>query len=109
MPKYYVQSGTRRGVVDCFDEECAAVWMVQLAMKTNCTACTTDANKPNEHCCDREQDQGMFALDDYISVSERGFDRIDAALIDTHIAFVHWHQLTKAIEALCDRMDELWD
>ena len=32
MAKYYVQSGAMRGIVDCYDSECAAVWVVNRVM-----------------------------------------------------------------------------
>ncbi|MEQ1824327.1 MAG: hypothetical protein ABL921_00185 [Pirellula sp.] len=94
MAKYYVQSGSLRGVVDSFDEECAAVWAINLVMRRS-SQCDNDA--------------GMFALDDTVHISERGFDRDDCIEIDTHMAFVQWHQLQKAIESLCDRLDEMLD
>jgi hypothetical protein len=102
MAKYYVQSGTIRGVVDCYDAECAAVWAVNLVMLRSAESIDTDLESANV-------DVGLFALDDTVRISERGFDRSDCIEIDTHMAFVHWHQLRKAIEMLTDRMDEMLD
>lgn len=106
MAKFYVQSGSIRGVVDCYDSECAAVWAVNRVMghivpkQTTSEAADSeqDANNPNI---------GMFALDDAILISERGFDRDDAESIDTHMAFVQWHQLKRAIEALEELMNDM--
>jgi hypothetical protein len=52
---------------------------------------------------------GMFALDDTICISERGFDRHDCEQIDTHMAFIQWHQLKKAIQALHQQMKDKLD
>ena len=51
----------------------------------------------------------MFALDDSIQISEQGFDRADCEVIDSHMAFVHWHQLKRAIEAIHRQLDDKFD
>ena len=99
MAKFYVQSGSIRGVVDCYDSECAAVWAVNRVMMQVV---------PNNHASESSNENaeiGMFALDDTIEISEQGFDRNDAEAIDTHMAFIQWHQLKRAIEALEQKMD----
>lgn len=107
MPKYYVQSGSVRGIVDCFDEECAAVWAVHRAMGR-----ALELDHPPVDDVNQSKGlvgEGMFLLDDFVRISERGFDRSDACEVDSHMAFLQWHQLTKAIESLQDRMDDMWD
>ena len=104
MAKFYVQSGSIRGVVDCYDSECAAVWIVNRVMEQ--VAPTSDEALYNE---DENADVGMFALDDSIRVSEQGFDRDDCEVIDTHMAFVHWHQLKRAIEAIHQQFNDKLD
>jgi hypothetical protein len=95
MAKFYVQSGSIRGIVDCYDSECAAVWAVNRVM-VQIVPSQDDADIDSPE----SGDVGMFALDDTIQISEQGFDRDDAESIDTHLAFVHWHQLKRAIEAI---------
>jgi hypothetical protein len=107
MAKFYVQSGSIRGVVDCYDSECAAVWAVNLVM-TRSTKSDDQSPSIAEEVVESDE-LGMFALDDSIRVSERGFDRDDCEEIDTHLAFVHWHQLSKAIESLQQQLDELYE
>jgi hypothetical protein len=105
MAKYYVQSGSVRGVVDCYDSECAAVWIINRVM-------TKIAPINDESIYDESNDMadvGMFALDDTIQISEQGFDRDDCDLIDTHMGFVQWHQLKRAIEAIHKQFDDKFD
>jgi hypothetical protein len=49
----------------------------------------------------------MFALEDSIRISEKGFDRDDCEVLETHMAFVHWHQLKKAMDAMHQQWDEM--
>ena len=100
MAKYYVQSGSIRGIVDCYDSECAAVWIVNHVMNHVAPICDEAIYDADNNADVGDVDIGMFALDDAIQVSEQGFDRDDCEVIDTHMAFVHWHQLKRAIEAI---------
>lgn len=106
MAKFYVQSGSFRGIVDCFDEECAAVWAVHRTMQ-RIPDLTPEAlaDDSNEHW-----GEAMFDLSDTIEINERGFDRDDSVQIELHLAFVQWHQLKKAIDAISktwnDRLGE---
>ncbi len=104
MAKCYVQSGTIRGIVDCYDSECAAVWIVNRVMEQVAPASDEALYDGNENA-----DVGMFALDDCIQISEQGFDRDDCEIIDTHMAFVHWHQLKRAIEAIHQQLNDKID
>jgi hypothetical protein len=104
MAKYYVQSGSMRGIVDCYDSECAAVWVVNRVMRQ--IAPMSDEAMYDE---DENVDVGMFALDETIRLSEQGFDRDDCEVIDTHMAFVQWHQLKRAIEAIHQQLDDKFD
>lgn len=107
MAKYYVQSGSFQGIVDCYDQECAAVWAIQCVMERT-------PNLRNGvsggQWCDESMGEAMFALDDSIRLNEQGFDRNDSITIDLHEAFLHWYQLRKAIEELTksweDRLGE---
>jgi hypothetical protein len=101
MAKFYVQSGSIRGIVDCYDSECAAVWVVNRVM-TRIVPVQDEYDDSND-----QSDVGMFALDDEISISERGFDRDDSELIDTHLAFIQWHQMKRAIELLEKQMNDM--
>ena len=96
-----------RAIVDCYDSECAAVWVVNRVMEQ--IAPINEEVLPEEealHNGEYGRDVGMFALDDSIQISEQGFDRADCEIIDSHMAFVHWHQLKRAIEAIHQRFDD---
>jgi hypothetical protein len=104
MAKFYVQSGSVRAIVDCYDSECAAVWAVNLVMER-----PEPKRDESKNELDESADVGMFALDDHIQISEQGFDRHDSEQIDTHFAFLHWHQLKKAIAAIHQQFDDKID
>ena len=101
MAKFYVQSGSIRGIVDCYDSECAAVWIVNRVMNQ-----IEPISDEAVYHGDEDTDVGMFALDDTIQISEQGFDRDDSEVIDTHMAFVQWHQLKRAIEAIHQQLND---
>ena len=103
MAKYYVQSGSFKGIVDCYDEECASVWAIQRVMERM----PSFQNGPTgDEWSDESMGEAMFALDDTIQLNEQGFDRNDSISIDLHDAFLHWHQLRKAIEGLTKSWEE---
>ncbi|MFN7291783.1 MAG: hypothetical protein ACK5YR_25380 [Pirellula sp.] len=107
MAKFYVQSGILRGIVDCYDEQCAAVWVVQRTV--------TRATQAFENCGSKEKslqefiDEAIFELDEVIEINERGFSRNDSSTVDIHDAFCSWYQLTKVIESLSKAMEEKLD
>ena len=116
MAKFYVQSGSIRGIVDCYDSECAAVWAVNRVMEqiTPISSESLDDGEAldyREDCGDGEDrgDVGLFALGDSIQISEQGFDRVDCKVMDSHMAFVYWHQLKRAIEAIHQQLDDKFD
>jgi hypothetical protein len=104
MAKFYIQSGSIRGIVDCYDSECAAVWIVNRVMEQ-----ISPIDEEALYDGDDNGDVGMFALDDSIRISEQGFDRDDCEVIDTHLAFVQWHQLKRAIEAIHKQLSDKLD
>ena len=112
MAKFYVQSGSVRGIVDCYDSECAAVWIVNRVMNQIAPISDEAVYDGDYHAdadADADADVGMFALDDTIQINEQGFDRVDSEVIDTHMAFVHWHQLKRAIEAIHQQLNDKFD
>ena len=104
MAKFYIQSGSIRGIVDCYDSECAAVWIVNRVMEQ-----ISPIDEQALYDGEDNGDVGMFALDDSIRIGEQGFDRDDCEVIDTHLAFVQWHQLKRAIEAIHKQLSDKFD
>ena len=110
MAKFYVQSGSVRGIVDCYDSECAAIWIVNRVMNQIAPISDEAVYECDYHADDDvDADVGMFALDDIIQINEQGFDHVDSEVIDTHMAFVHWHQLKRAIEAIHQQLNDKFD
>lgn len=104
MAKFYVQSGSLRGVVDCFDEQCAAVWVIQRAVGKATLAFekALSKDKPLQEFID----EAIFELGEVIEINERGFSRNDSTIIDIHDAFCSWYQLTKVIESLSKAIED---
>jgi hypothetical protein len=80
MPKYYVQSGSFRGVVVRESAQAAARWAVEFVMNQTVT------DNPD----DLAKDIGLFRLGKMIGVSQRGFSRKDRIRIPTSEAVMGW-------------------
>jgi hypothetical protein len=82
MAKFYVESGSFRGIVDSDNAETAAVWAIHRVMQPPRSQEPKDAD-------------GLFRLQDDIRVSEKGFGRYEARRIETRDAFLNWARLVK--------------
>lgn len=80
MSKYYVQSGSFRGIVARENALAAACWAVETVMK-QCDLCD-----PN----DMQKEVGLFRLGKSIFVSESGFSRKDRICVPTSTAVLEW-------------------
>ena len=99
MAKFYVQSGTLRAVIDSPDNDRAALWAVHQAMQQVAPMDGNEEASPSEKSKHASL-AGMIVLSDVIQISELGFDRDDAARVDTFEAFHEWHSLVKALDRL---------
>ena len=104
MAKFYVQSGGLRGIVDCYDEQCAAVWVIQRTVKKATQA--FEISEAKDRNLQEFIDEAIFELDEVIEINERGFSRSDSIKIDIHDAFCSWYQLTKVIESLSKAIED---
>ncbi len=99
MAKYYIQSGNVRTVIAADDAEKAALWVVHKAMQQ-----VVPVYEDDELSAEQKSEvaviQGIMVLGNTIQVSEMGFDRLDAANLDTFELVVHWHQLMVALARL---------
>lgn len=84
MAKYYVESGSFRGIVDAIDSEMASVWAIDRVMGDRSV----------------RDEPGLFQMGDDIRTSERGFGRRDAEEIPTRHAFLRWAQFLDAAEKM---------
>ncbi len=85
MAKYYVESGQVRVVFDAQDATDAAVMAFQWSSDKQAGI---EAESPLEHLWQAEE-RG-WQLDDQIRVSERGFGRDDALVLDTQQVVETW-------------------
>ncbi len=85
MPKFYVQSGPVRLILDADTAQEAAV----LAFQWTCDRqAEIDAVTPLEHLLEAEQ-RGC-QLGDEVAVNEQGFGRWDGQLFETREVFEAW-------------------
>jgi hypothetical protein len=82
MAKFYVESGSFRGIVDSDNAETAAVWVIHRVMQPSKSQSQNHAD-------------GLFRLQDDIKVNEKGFGRAEAKRIETRDAFLNWARLVK--------------
>ncbi|MFM8187442.1 MAG: hypothetical protein ACKN85_03085 [Pirellula sp.] len=90
MPKYYVQSGSFRGIVARQNAQAAARWAVESVMK-QAKAIDLDSN---------DAQIGLFRLGKYIGVSQRGFDRKQRQKFATSDAVRDWMIAQQASEQI---------
>jgi hypothetical protein len=98
MAKYYLTSGNIEFVVTAMDSEGAALWMINQIVD--------QVIAPGEHYDENETDSELDVFDDQIMVSEIGFGRDEAGVMDTEMLFMHWFQLSNALNNLLDRLDD---
>src|SRR5262245_55425257 len=95
MPKYYVQSGRLEMVLQARDSRCAAIWAAHRTL-----------SQTLPFLCEDEADYSLVAdltrLGETIRVSQRGFDRDDAAIFDTLDIVTEWNQLLVAIDRITE-------
>lgn len=97
MPKFYVQSGNVELILQAHDSRCAAIWAVHRTLSQSLP-----------FLCEEASDYAAIAdltrLGDLIAVSERGFDRDDAACFETLEIVTEWNQLLVALDRLQERI-----
>jgi hypothetical protein len=123
MPKYYLQSGTVSFVVCAVDIEGAALWTMHRTMDKMVAAYEAakaewlDPDFDDEVGAILEAEnnealgvpegipydamlEGLSQFDEAISISELGYGRSDAGLIQTEDIFRKWRQLMLAVDRL---------
>jgi hypothetical protein len=93
MPKFYVQSGGLEMVLQARDSRCAAIWAAHRTL-----------GQSLPFLCEEPADYAELAdltrLGETIRVSQRGFDRDDAATFNTLDVISEWNQLLVALDRL---------
>jgi hypothetical protein len=108
MAKFYVQSGSVRAVIDSVDLDRAALWVVNLVMGDVLPLDEVDESEGDD-LSELNSESGKSSsevghhLSETIRISERGFDRDDAWVVDTLETFRHWYDLFQAVSQIADR------
>ncbi|MEZ6091314.1 MAG: hypothetical protein R3C05_25520 [Pirellulaceae bacterium] len=99
MAKYYIESGTMKTVVSADDAHKAALWAVHRAMQQVVPMYDDQSVTASEKSA-AAMTQGVMVLDQRISISEVGFDRDDAQVVNTYDVVSQWNQLMVALSRL---------
>jgi hypothetical protein len=93
MPKFYVQSGNLKMVLQARDGRSAAIWAAHRTLSESLP-----------FLCDEPADYTHLAdltrLGDTIRVSQRGFDSAHAAAFETLDIVTEWNQLLVALDRI---------
>ena len=101
MAKFYVESGSVRAVVDSVDLDRAALWVVNLVMGDVLPLDVVDEEgTTGEGNSDELKEMNSHHLGETIRISERGFGREDAWIVDTLESFRHWYDLFHAVSSM---------
>ena len=104
MAKYYLTSGNIEFIVTAMDAEGAALWMInQIVDQVISPSDEFNASDSASELIDYVEALDVF--DDQILVSEIGFGRDDVGVLETEVLFMHWFQLSNALNHLLDRLD----
>lgn len=99
MAKYYIESGTMKAVVSADDSHKAALWAVHRAMQQVMPMYDDQEVTANDKS-DIAMSEGMMVLDQKITISEVGFEREDAQVMNTYDVVGEWNQLMVALSRL---------
>jgi hypothetical protein len=93
MPKFYVQSGNLKMVLQARDTRCAAIWAAHRTLSESLPFLCEDAK-------DYSSLADLTRLGETIQVNQRGFDRSDAAVYGTLDIVTEWNQLLVALDRI---------
>ena len=97
MPKYYVQSGSLKMVLQAKDSRGAAIWATHRALSQSLP-----------FLCDETEDclalPDLTRLGQSIEVSQQGFDACDSIAFGTLDVVSEWQRLLVALDRLQERL-----
>jgi hypothetical protein len=96
MPKYYVQSGTMRSVVQAESSRKAAIWAVHEAMQQVLPMGDDSTEVKREKICSDR----AAVLSGKVTISESGFDRKEATSLPTLQVVTEWNQMVTTLDRL---------
>ena len=98
MPKFYVQSGDLKMVLQARDSRCAAIWAAHRTLSGTLPFLC-------EEPADYSRLTDLTQLGETIRVSQRGFHRDDAIVFDTLDIVTEWNQLLVALDRLAENAE----
>ena len=104
MSKFYLTSGNIEFVVTAVDSEGAALWMINQVIDQTFPPEQFDENDQPDELIDYTEALDVF--DDQIMVSEIGFGRDEAGILDSEWLFMKWFQLSSALNNLLDQLEQ---
>ena len=99
MAKYYIQSGTLRTVVQAQSRRKAAIWAIHQALQQVLPIDPSVGETPEAKSGTAAAAE-LAVLDAQVRISERGFDRDDASVLETIDALGEWTQLITTLDRL---------
>lgn len=104
MAKYYITCGKYQYLTTADDQRSAALWAVHQFLSSRIEIDTVNWTDPQT--IDRHDIiEAMLELSEKISISEIGFDRDDAGVIDSADILTEWNQLVIALKRLESLID----
>ncbi len=99
MAKFYVQSGTLKMVVHADGADRAALWAAHQALAQVLPVFDDEELSPLEKQAVATF-RGTLVLDETIRLSQRGYDRDDALVVQTSDVVTEWSQLVIALQKI---------
>jgi hypothetical protein len=105
MAKYYTTCGSLELVTTAGDARSAALWSIHQFLARHIEL--ESVSWLDEEIIDRQDImEAMLCLADTVFVSEIGFGRDDAGIIDTADLLTEWNQLVVAVTRLQERITD---
>ncbi len=99
MAKYYVQSGTLRTIVQAESVRKAALWAIHQTMQ-QILPMEDDGEVSPATKSEKATQQGVTVLSTKVTVSERGFDNVDALSLATIEVVADWNEMVTTLDRL---------
>lgn len=104
MPKFYVESGEYRAIVQANSSHAAALWAMHLAMESSVPLDELELSPEQQE--DLEFADAVASLGTSMFVSEIGFGRAERGTFETIEIMTEWNQLTMVLADLTARIQD---
>lgn len=103
MAKFYLTSGEVEFVVTAVDAEGAALWVINQFIGE--AVSLEDETETSDYAL-IDYMESLDQFGEQIMVSQIGFGREEVGLLETEWMFMHWFQLSSALDQLLDQTDQ---